>query len=122
MSGTQLLPPMWTLEQGLVVVRAIQPESRVYGYHVCLGGGVMNRGHSDKDLDIFLLPMCNCDQDNSDPVTAIAWLEGLWGPAEDMTVQSDRYPHQFDEMYARKVKFSLPSGQRIDLFVMKGGS
>lgn len=49
--------PMWVLENALIVVRDIQAAARPYGYHVALGGGVLNTGKSHNDLDLYCMPM-----------------------------------------------------------------
>lgn len=47
---------MWTLDEGLVVARSLEPVAVAFGYHVALGGGVLLRGASEKDLDVMLYP------------------------------------------------------------------
>lgn len=47
----------WTLTEALALVRDLQPISREYGYHLTLGGGVLNKGYSVKDLDLWWLPL-----------------------------------------------------------------
>lgn len=64
---------MWTLAEGLEVVRGLQPESREFGYHVTLGGGVLNAGHSNKDLDIWYLPLNN-DSNITRPTALLQYL------------------------------------------------
>ena len=68
----------WTLEDGLKLVRAIQGGCRLFGYHLTLGGGVLNKGQSDKDLDLYFLPLNN-EKYKEDPKGLVAWLESLWG-------------------------------------------
>lgn len=111
---TKAKAPMWTLQQAVKLIADIQDDSRTYGYHVCLGGGVLNAGHSDKDVDIYLIPL-----DNSDvPVLvdeAVEWLEGLWGASAPI---SKEYPNAPASAYGRKIKFDF-DGKRIDLFIMR---
>lgn len=47
---------MWTLAEGIDLCRAIEKEIIPAGYHCALGGGVLMRGESGKDLDIFIYP------------------------------------------------------------------
>ena len=47
---------MWTLEQGIEACRAFESSLEKNNYHCAIGGGVMKRGHSDKDLDVFIYP------------------------------------------------------------------
>ena len=106
---------MWTLEQGVLLVCTIQQESRQFGYHVCLGGGVINAGYSDKDVDIYMLPLDHDQATFTDADGAIEWLESLWGPSAKI----NQYPMAYNGPYAHKLKFKSPAG-RIDLFIMKG--
>ena len=70
--------PMWTLDTALLLVRRLQPETRQFGYHLALGGGVLNAGESTKDLDLYFLPLDDQDED-PDMDALIAWLAGNWG-------------------------------------------
>lgn len=54
---SKLKPVVWKLKDGLALVRKLQPETRQFGYHLTLGGGVLNTGKSRKDLDLFFLPL-----------------------------------------------------------------
>lgn len=107
-------PVRWTLKEALALVRSIQEDSREFGYHVCLGGGVLNTGSSQKDLDIYFLPLDNTD-DGADPEGALAWAESLWGKAAPVST----YPLTPASLYAHKVKFVEGETQRIDLFIMR---
>lgn len=53
---------MWTLAEAVEFVKLIQEDCRKNNYHVCLGGGVLNKGQSFKDLDLYFLPL----EDESD--------------------------------------------------------
>lgn len=73
----------WTLDDGLSLVRGLQQEMRKFGYHLALGGGVLNHGRSKKDIDLYFLPMDNSDPDPN--ATALeAYLTKLWGQPEDL--------------------------------------
>lgn len=48
----------WTLEQGLVLCRQLEPLMAEVGWHVALTGSVLYAGKSAKDLDILLMPHC----------------------------------------------------------------
>lgn len=47
---------MWTLEQGVDFARGLEGSTLPYGWHVALGGGVLHRGGSMKDLDLIFKP------------------------------------------------------------------
>lgn len=67
---------MWTLEQGLTLVRHLQPLIRPTSYHVALGGGVLNKGYSDKDLDLYFIPF---SEQGPDPLALREVLKGELG-------------------------------------------
>jgi len=71
----------WNLEEGIGVVRTLQPEIRAFGYHVALGGGVINKGVSAKDLDLYFLPMGGFKDSKSvsSPEKLLEFLTSFWG-------------------------------------------
>lgn len=44
------------LAETQLLIRDLQGDAWSLGYHICLGGGVLNHGYSDKDIDLYLLP------------------------------------------------------------------
>jgi hypothetical protein len=104
---------MWRIEHALSVVRALQPMTRDFNYHLTLGGGVLNLGRSDKDLDLYFLPLCN-DTDH-EPALLLGFLEELWGKSEPIGSE-DCYE---EDPRWLKVKFMLNGWRRIDVFVWK---
>lgn len=46
----------WTLEDALRYIRALQPVAMEAGWCILLGGGVLNKGWSDSDLDLLAYP------------------------------------------------------------------
>jgi len=72
----------WTLDEGLSLVRALQKDSRKFNYHIALGGGVLNKGTSDKDLDLYFMALDNGKPTNIDGL--IEWLTGMWGSPQDI--------------------------------------
>lgn len=52
----QIETSMWTLDEAIAVARIIEAHIIPAGYHCALGGGVLHKGTSDKDLDIFIYP------------------------------------------------------------------
>jgi len=75
----------WNLNDGLELVRAIQPHCKNYGYHIALGGGVLNAGESEHDLDLYMLPLNNEKKYGpSRPDDLVVFLETLWGKSADI--------------------------------------
>lgn len=82
---------MWTLDDGLAVVRSLQPLTRQFNYHLALGGGVLNNGSSDKDLDLYFLPLGYTKEEDNEKRLAkiqenadnlLKFLESMWGKSE----------------------------------------
>jgi hypothetical protein len=128
----------WTLEQGLELIRLLQPETRKFNYHLTLGGGVLNTGASDKDLDLFFLPLDN-HRDNPEPDKLLAFLRSLWGDEQDFRSRqvngqtyvvrdgrlalyepelTPQYEQPPNSPYKYKVKFMFGGQQRIDVFII----
>jgi hypothetical protein len=104
-------PPMWTLDTALLVVRTLQPETRQFGYHLAMGGGVLNTGESFKDLDLYFLPLD--DQDTAPDMDGLmTWLRSNWGDGENLI--GDGYN---SEHYKAKRKYVF-GGVRIDAFFL----
>lgn len=100
---------MWGMSDALDLVRSIQPVLHSKHWHVSLGGGVLNKGVSAKDLDLYFHPF----DDDGAKTAIMPLLEALWGQA--IRLGDDAYPPSAH--YSQKVKFSLPSGKRIDAFI-----
>jgi len=127
---------VWKLDEALKIIRNLQPETRKFGYHLCLGGGVLNKGESNKDLDLVFVPLDNGKPSNPDGL--LEYLGVLWGtwytfsmPDEHITgIQPvgpqppDIEPYEPSEttsVYKYKVKFFFDGSDRIDVFIMTPG-
>ena len=106
---------MWTLDQAVVVVRRLQRDVHALGYHVTLGGGVLNNGESDKDLDLFILRKNNTERQR--PIE-VMWAVArrldncTYSPLRDSPDYGPDADFHFSE--AHKVSWR---GKRIDVFV-----
>jgi len=47
---------MWKIDEALKLIRDIQPHARMNDYNLALAGGVLDKGFSDNDLDIIVIP------------------------------------------------------------------
>lgn len=74
----------WHLEEGIYVARALQPSIREYGYHVTIGGSLINAGYSEKDLDLYFLPMGGFGHTKAfnQPDKLLEHLVSIWGEAK----------------------------------------
>jgi hypothetical protein len=103
----------WTLEDALVHVRGLQLFTRKFGYHLTLGGGVLNKGYSAKDVDLFFLPL----DDNKtlrDPHGMLDFLTKIY-PTTPVNISGDGYGRS--TLYTHKVKFNDGHGRRVDVFI-----
>lgn len=109
---------IWNLQLALEHIRLMQPQLRAMGWHVCLGGGVLNVGFSDNDLDLYFIPL---ESDDDEPSGNIGELEEYlltrWGAA---SVNSD-YDSK-ESSYRKKLIFGLTLGKkiprRVDVFII----
>lgn len=106
---------MWTYAEGQAEVLRVQMAVRAFGYHVAMGGGVLNKGQSSKDLDLYFLPLDNGTQTpNANDLRS--FLETRWG--QSTPINDPAYglsPH-----YRLKLKFMPTALKRIDVFVIGG--
>lgn len=110
---------MWTLLKALTLIRGTQETAKGYGYHICLGGGVLNKGVSNKDLDLYFIPLIN---DGMDPKGLVQSLEIGWGPSSG-EAESWSDPTRHDP-FSHKLRFtgSKPSDAfigQIDVFIIR---
>jgi hypothetical protein len=104
---------MWELVGALSLVREIQPKTRDYNYHIAVGGGVVNNGSSEKDLDLYFLPLDNGSREDHNGL--IAFLSQRFGRPRPIG-DDEAYANQHTA-YRSKIKFMV-GGRRIDAFVM----
>lgn len=99
---------LWTLADALTVVRTLQPQLHARWWHVALGGGVLNRGSSAKDLDLYFLPFNGATTE-----AILPFLVEQWGEAKPLS--GGDYPP--DALFPVRCKFFIQDGKRIDVFI-----
>jgi hypothetical protein len=106
----------WSLSEALELVREIQPQIKRYGYHVALGGGVLNNGYSEKDADLYFLSLDDATTTNIGELSEFLsgyWHDMLCTPIGDV----DHYgPHKLYRL--RQTYRELKTGKRIDVFIV----
>jgi hypothetical protein len=115
---------MWQLDLALRVVRVLQSQTRQFGYHLTLGGGVLNKGESQKDLDLYFLPMGGFDgKKKHDPDAMLKYLESLWGASKPLAQNGGYEYEETSKFYKHAVQFTRWGGakrdvpQRVDCFI-----
>lgn len=98
----------WSLNEALALIHSIQPLLHKHQWHVALGGGVLNKGWSAKDVDLYVLPFGTEPEKDGIP-DVIPILTKLWGDYENIGYGSDA-------IFEYKIKFEI-MGKRADVFV-----
>jgi hypothetical protein len=106
---------MWTRPQVIQLVQDVREIALRHNYHVALGGSLLYRGYSDKDADIYFLPMHGTGTPNVDGL--LGALDLHWGYAFEQA-DRDRYPTEKGYVSARKVQWKLDPAKRIDFWVL----
>lgn len=83
MASTLRVERIWTLQEARQLITALQSHLRKFGFHVCLGGGVLNNGTSKKDLDLYFLPL-DREGEKVDTPALLDFLTETWGPGVPM--------------------------------------
>lgn len=111
--------PVWTMQSALELVRALQPMLHEVRHHIALGGGVLNKGKSFKDLDLYVLPMGGprtpISTDNAAVDAVLCDVMDYEAPIGDSETYGDR---QQPAMRARD-RYTF-EGKRVDVFVVRG--
>lgn len=125
----------WYLADAQLLVRELQAACWPLFHHVALGGGVLNHGYSDKDVDIYVLPnykpgVVHANIEES-LVTAISFAIGS-APLLDMKAKSD-VPEEGDTTFvtadtldwvdggcfAHSLRYEDAEGRTIDVFIVR---
>ena len=116
-SAAAVTPLSWTFEGAKPLIKILQAELRDIGYHVALGGGVLNKGVSKKDLDLYVLPMNNSSvyEDAREVLRRVLDFQGSIKDDPDYTGNRGLYLNSaMDEASVYSWK-----GKRVDVFVIQ---
>ena len=102
---------MWTLDEALVLVRELQPQLTQFEYHVALGGGVLNKGKSDNDLDLYFISFDFQLPENYERL--IDFLKNKFGDLQSLV--DKKYDNSFFK--AKLSNKNYHSMKRIDFFI-----
>lgn len=106
MSDKEQTKSAWTLEEGIALARRLEPIAIELNSHIALGGGVLHRGSSEKDVDIFVYPR--------DKSTAFHPLPSVLLKAFGVSYfKETEASYKFD---TKKVFFAILDGKRVDFF------
>ena len=85
----------WYIDEGIMTVRAVQDIAKKFGYHATIGGGVINKGSSKKDLDLWFLPLNGLnyrDDNKGDSSGLLEALAKVWGTPHKIDYPEDSAP------------------------------
>jgi hypothetical protein len=106
------------LQEGIEICREIEPLLVNIDYHCALGGSLLYRGTSTKDIDIFIYPHQIKRQMNALKIT-----KHLVNNLKDSVITEDRVGYGDKENYRdKRVIKILYKNRRIDLFFICEGS
>lgn len=105
--------PLWTFDVAQPMIANLQESAKRVGFHIALGGGVLNNLKSNKDLDLYFLPMRNGESSNADEL--LAALESVWGKLQPFSEYGE---DDDDGIWTFKGKLDGPGGKRVDIWIM----
>lgn len=107
----------WYLADALLVIRQLQATLWPLGWHVTLGGSVLNHGYSNSDLDLYVLPIYRKEEPPDAAIALQAVSVVLGEPVTDLTgsIPPGAPEH---ECYVFANVYAVSQG-RIDVFIVK---
>lgn len=110
---------LWYLCDAQLLIRQLQEVAWPLGWHIALGGGVLNHGYSDKDVDIYALPIYSQEGKLADELEILSRLIMVLNPEGTMLIDevcsTQAVPH---ECYHYSVRIAN-HGKPIELFIVK---
>lgn len=100
---------MWTLDKAIKLVRDTQSTAFSFGYHICLGGGVLNKGNSEKDLDLYFIPLVGVHESFDRLVQS---LDIGWGIGEEFG-----YDNSYDKVSPYRISLRFRGSKPSDAFI-----
>lgn len=82
-----------------------------HGYHIALGGSVLHKGFSTKDVDIFIYPHSNSSKGRKKQSTIFKLLEGIGYKKVRKFVF-----HKYDKKIVYHMEYK---NKRVDIFFVK---
>lgn len=112
----------WTLKEAQELVSAMRAKVNQLGYEVTVGGGVLTKGTSANDLDLFFIP--KDDHVEGEGIQLLIWLASKFGVGKSIQAAVGRgnvggYPptQATKPNFIHKGRFDL-AGRKIDIFVV----
>lgn len=110
---------MWTLSEVRELITELQPKLRKVDYHVTLGGGVLNNGLSQNDLDLYFLPLED-ESSHPDDRKSPKYYDVMEVLHSHFKITGN-YMEDYENLrtsYKVKLTYHLKSGKKIDTFIL----
>lgn len=110
--------PVWNLVEALEFVQQVTPVVARAGFGLALGGSVLTKGESRKDLDLVLFPLRIGKEDVFDLRTLLT-VELQMRMVMDQNAVKDEWRRIYGSDDTKHVEVWTWLGKRIDLFFLK---
>lgn len=112
---------MWTLGEGLKLVRELDKYARMQHFHLALGGGVLRAGDSYKDIDIYALPLHlpGITPNGTRLLELIDIALGVTHRLPDIANEDEAYFLQSQETRCHDLYIYEKPGKKIDFFIVR---
>lgn len=117
--GEEEIYSTWNLQEALTLARLIEPIVVQFGYHTALGGGVLLRGESEKDVDIILYERTK-DTKPAPPKEVLAGLVAIGFSEKFHLCKHGASAAEIGEY--KKVFVGTFFGKRVDLFFLRNAA
>lgn len=108
---------IWNIQDGIGLCRILEPIAIANGYHVALGGSVLQDGTSEKDLDVFFYLHTEKGKDpeiKCSPDCFVAHLEEIGF----MPVFETTLPTSASDGLYKVIRLVTYMGRRVDLIFL----
>lgn len=106
---------LWTIEEGVELIRSLRQRAHDAGFALALTGGVLMRGASDKDLDVIAYPL-NRNSYSKRNLFAMLVTAGWRRVLDSREVRDGWHRHgSTDSKHVERWSFN---DKRIDLFIL----
>lgn len=103
---------IWTLSQAQQLVAELHDAVWDVEYHICVGGSVLYQGSSEKDLDLFFLPLNGHERRPEDIYNVLNLVFGPLRSLRDHPDYAAGDPWHIKESFGGTYR-----GKRVDLFI-----
>lgn len=108
----------WTLQDALLYVRGRQADAFRHGYNLSLGGGVLNNGESEHDLDIVAVPAKGSESTAKETFYEfLHWMKSVNGPSL-LEAEHDKASGRLWNSTTRRFLFDYGDGRKVEWFVV----